>query len=154
MNNFWIHIGNRFFLVCHTALILFNALGRIWKKTRWANLISLLFTAGAWLLLGSFFGIGYCLLTNWHFEIVRQLGQTDIPYSCIRYFTERLIGFSRNALVTDIVAVGVVVIAWVLSVYLYIRERHKTNDNYYNGQARIGFLLQNLRIGLEINKNV
>ena len=126
MNNFWLHFADIFFLVFHTALILFNALGWIWKKTRLANLITLLLTAGSWLLLGIFYGIGYCPLTDWHYEIVRQLGQTGIPYSYIRYLTERLTGFSPNAFLTDIVTVGVLVIALVLSVYLNMRDRHKT----------------------------
>jgi hypothetical protein len=65
------------FFVFHTALVLFNLLGWIWPKTRRWNLYTLLATATSWFLMGIWYGIGYCLCTDWHFQIRRQLGYQD-----------------------------------------------------------------------------
>ena len=63
-----LHLADIFFVVFHTALILFNMAGWIWKKTRLANLITLLLTGSSWLVLGLIVGsLGYCPLTDWHF---------------------------------------------------------------------------------------
>ena len=53
-----------FFVVFHTSLTLFNALGWIGYKTRKLNLVTLLLTGGSWFILGIFYGIGYCPLTE------------------------------------------------------------------------------------------
>ena len=52
---------NIFFFFFHTAIMLFNCFGWIWKKTRRLNLVTLLLTAGSWFILGIWFGWGYCL---------------------------------------------------------------------------------------------
>ncbi|MDH4059101.1 MAG: DUF2784 domain-containing protein [Cyclobacteriaceae bacterium] len=71
------------FMVLHPAIILFNLFGWIPRKTRKANLILLLLTGASWFVLGIWKGIGYCPLTDWHFKVLRKLGQTDLPYSYI-----------------------------------------------------------------------
>ncbi len=63
-----------FFTVFHSLLVLFILFGWIWKKTRRLNLICILLTGASWLFLGIFYGLGYCPLTDWHFNILRRLG--------------------------------------------------------------------------------
>ena len=50
----------------HTALVLFNMFGWIWKRTRVAHLITLGLTAFSWFALGAIYGWGYCLCTDYH----------------------------------------------------------------------------------------
>ncbi|HPF94086.1 MAG TPA: DUF2784 family protein, partial [Tenuifilaceae bacterium] len=59
-----------FFVAFHTLLIAFNLFGWIWWRTRKANLITLLLTGLSWIGLGLFFGIGYCPLTDWHWQVL------------------------------------------------------------------------------------
>jgi len=85
-----------FFLIFHTSLTLFNLFGWIYKNTRIANLITLLLTGGSWFILGIFYGIGYCPLTDWHFKILEKLGKTDLPVSYIKYLVDRIFNTDIN----------------------------------------------------------
>src|SRR6056297_836466 len=122
---FWLKAADLFFLIFHTVLTLFNLTGWIWKKTRRINLITLLLTGGSWFILGLFCGIGYCPLTEWHFQILRKLGASTLPYSYIDYLIERLKGIDFNAQLVD-TATGVgFFLALLISVYLNIRDYRK-----------------------------
>jgi hypothetical protein len=114
-----------FFTVFHTFLILFNLLGWIWEKTRRLNLICLLLTAGSWLILGIFHGIGYCLLTDWHFSVLERLGHTDLPSSYISFLIRRLMGLSPDQGLVDAATAGGLIMALVISLYLNFRNRIK-----------------------------
>jgi hypothetical protein len=114
-----------FFTVFHTFLILFNLFGWIWKRTRRINLACLLLTAGSWLLLGIFYGIGYCPLTDWHFMVLRRLGYTDLPSSYISFLITRLTGLHPGQVLVDAATAGGLVLALLISVYLNIRDRSR-----------------------------
>jgi hypothetical protein len=122
------HILDVFFVIFHTSLILFNLFGWIWKKTRLANLITLLLTGASWLLLGLIVGtLGYCPLTDWHFNILSRLGETDLPYSYIKYLVDRLTGLDVNqALVNSATLYGLLAalaISLVLNIRNFVRKR-------------------------------
>jgi len=96
-----------FFLSFHSLLIIFNLFGWLWKPTRKANLITLLLTGASWFILGIFYGIGYCPLTDWHWEILGKLGVTHMPQSYIQYLFIRIFNIEFNAhLVETGTAVG------------------------------------------------
>jgi len=126
MSELILHIGDIFFVVFHTTLTLFNALGWIWKRTRKLNLITLLLTGGSWFILGLFYGIGYCPLTDWHFAILRKLGEQNLPYSYIQYLTERLTPFNPSPGLVDTSTAMVFFVALGLSVFLNLRAKLKT----------------------------
>lgn len=65
------------FFIFHTVLVLFNVLGWIWPKTRRWNLYTLLATAGSWFVMGIWYGLGYCICTDWHFAVREKLGYQD-----------------------------------------------------------------------------
>lgn len=120
------------FVIFHTSLILFNVSGWIWKKTRPANLVTILVTFASWFLLGLAVGqLGYCPSTDWHFSILRELGHTDLPTSYIKYLADRLSGqdFSQK-LVDDLTLWGLLA-AFIISAALntrdFIRKRKKTD---------------------------
>ena len=119
------HAADIFFVVFHTALTLFNALGWIWKKTRRVNLITLLLTGASWFILGLFYGIGFCPLTQWHFEILERLGETNLPSSYIQYLAHRLSGVMYEAGLVDTVTGVVFFVALIMSVVLNVRNRKK-----------------------------
>ncbi len=107
-----------FFVVFHTTLILFNVLGWVWKKTRLANLITLGLTGGSWFILGIFYGLGYCPLTEWHFDVLQKLGKTNLPSSYIEYLAERLTGTNFDGDTVNIITLVGFFIALILSAYL------------------------------------
>lgn len=121
-----LHLLDIFFVVFHTALILFNMLGWIWEKTRLANLITLLLTGSSWLFLGLIVGTpGYCPLTDWHFTILEKLGKTDLPYSYIKYLADRITGLDIDAGLADIVTLYGFLAALALSLIINITLRLK-----------------------------
>ncbi len=112
-----------FFIIFHSSLIIFNLFGWVWKKTRIANLVTLLVTAGSWLILGLIVGsLGYCPLTEWHFNVLNRLGIYDLPVSYIKYLIDRLTGININANLVDSVTLWGLVLALVLSVLINIRD--------------------------------
>ncbi|HJZ42067.1 MAG TPA: DUF2784 family protein [Bacteroidales bacterium] len=118
------HILDIFFVVFHSSLILFNLFGFVWKKTRLLNLITLLLTGASWLFLGMITGsLGYCPLTDWHFNILEKLGKTSLPDSYIKYLTERVTGLDFPSPVIDKITLYAFLAALVCSAYLNFRHQ-------------------------------
>jgi hypothetical protein len=115
-----------FFVIFHTSLTLFNMFGWIWRKTRVANLITLALTGGSWLILGLIVGmIGYCPLTDWHFNILYKLGKTDLPISYIKYLADRLTGLNFDQTLVDNATLYGFLIAFMISLVLNARDFRK-----------------------------
>jgi hypothetical protein len=117
------HILDIFFVIFHSTLIIFNLFGWIWKKTRIANLIILTLTGASWLFLGLIVGVlGYCPLTDWHFNVLYKLGKTDLPSSYVKYLADRITGLSFDASMVDKVTLYAFIAAILLSVSLNIKD--------------------------------
>jgi len=102
-----------FFTVFHSSLVLFVLTGWIWRKTRKLHLAVVILTAASWLILGIFYGLGYCPFTDWHFRILEKLGHTGLPSSYISFLVIRISGLRPDqgwvdALTTAGLIVGVV----------------------------------------------
>jgi len=112
-----------FFVLFHSSLILFNTLGWIWKKTRLANLITLILTGFSWFFIGMIVGVsGYCPLTDWHFSILEKLGNTALPDSYIKYLADKLTGFDFNPELIDRLTLVVFLISLFISAILNIKD--------------------------------
>ncbi len=113
-----------FFVIFHTSLTLFNALGWAWKKTRVWNLVTLLLTGSSWLFLGRIVGVpGYCPFTDWHFSVLRKLGKTNLPNSYLKYLFDRITGLNIDSTLVDRVTLIVFVAALAVSVFLNLRDK-------------------------------
>ena len=113
---------NYFFLFFHTALILFNLFGWIWKASRRWNLYTLLATAFSWFGLGLWYGLGYCPCTHWHWLVRRRLGYMDMPSSYIKFLIQEWTGFEIEAQIVDIGTISLFFLALVISIYLNVRD--------------------------------
>jgi hypothetical protein len=112
-----------FFVVFHTSIILFNLFGWIWRKTRIYNLILLMLTGISWLVLGLLVGtLGYCPLTDWHFNVLNKLGVPDLPSSYVKYLADRLTGLNFDSSVVDKVTLYAFLAALGLSLIFNIRD--------------------------------
>jgi hypothetical protein len=112
-----------FFVIFHTSIIFFNLFGWIWKRTRKYNLVLLLLTGGSWLFLGLLVGsLGYCPLTDWHFQVLEKLGRTDLPVSYVKYLADRLTGLSFNSGLIDSITLYSFLAALAISGFLNIRD--------------------------------
>lgn len=121
-----------FFLVFHSFLILFNLFGWVWKPLRKANLVTLLLTGLSWFLLGIFYGIGYCPLTDWHYQILYELGKTNLPNSYIQYLLETFFSVSVSRNITDTWTMILFFVALVCSIYVnfFYKLLNRTKNNY------------------------
>lgn len=104
---------NYFFYVFHTVLIVFNLFGWIFPKTRKLHFYSLLIMLFSWILLGIWYGFGYCFLTDWHYQVLRKLGETGMPSSYIAFLIEKFTGWLPEA---DMVNTWTIVLTAVLLV--------------------------------------
>lgn len=112
-----------FFFVFHSVLILFNLFGWIWKKTRRLNLVTLSLTAFSWIILGIWYGFGYCPSTDWHWTVRRELGYYDMPNSYIKFLVDELTGIDFPAATVDLWTGILLALAFLVSIYVNIKDR-------------------------------
>jgi hypothetical protein len=113
---------NIFFFVFHSALIIFNLFGWIWKKTRLANLIVILLTTFSWTILGIWYGFGFCPCTEWHWQVRIKLGYFDMPSSYTKFLIDSLTGLDVKETLVDTLAVTLLALALVASVVMNVRD--------------------------------
>ena len=121
----WYQFLNVFFFVFHTAFTLFNITGWLFRSTRKWNLITLLLTAFSWFVLGIWYGWGYCLCTDWHWNVREQLGLHDQQQSYIHFLVLKLTGIDFDANLVDNVTLIVFVFSLVMSIVLNIKDRKR-----------------------------
>ena len=109
----------------HLLVIGFNMFGWIWNKLLKLHLICIIATAFSWFALGIWYGWGYCLLTDWQWEVKRQLGEKDLPASFISHMLQELsIANVPNNLVDAATAVLFFGAAGI-SIYKNIKNRRQ-----------------------------
>lgn len=128
MKDVALHLANYFFYFFHTVLIVFNLLGWLYPRTRKLNLITLLATFGSWGLLGLWKGWGYCFLTDWHYQVLRALGEKGMPSSYIAFLIEKVTGLSLNPELVNTLTVSLALLALVFSVWVNSRDRDRGLD--------------------------
>jgi hypothetical protein len=111
------------FFAFHTAFVLFNMTGWIWRATRRLHLAALLLTAGSWVGLGFWKGLGYCPCTDWHWQVRRRLGRGEgLPESYMKFLADALLGTDLPAAAVDAVTVAGFLAALSLSLWLNARD--------------------------------
>lgn len=130
-----LQILNVFFLIFHTILIVFNCAGWAWKRTRRWNLITLAVTAFSWLIMGLWKGVGYCICTDWHWQVRKALGQNTSESSYLDYLVKALSGVTPPPDLTRSVAGWVFGTSIVLSVGLNIRDLVQRRANLPTSEA-------------------
>jgi len=114
-----------FFTVFHSLVIFFNLFGWIWKPLRKWNLGLLIITGGSWFILGIFYGIGYCPLTDWHWQVLNKLGVSSLPGSYTSYLLERVTGIRITDAAADVLTMGCFLAALLISLVLNYRDYRK-----------------------------
>lgn len=118
------HIYDLIFTLLHLIIIGFNLLGWIWPRTRKFHFIVVMLTAGSWFILGIWYGIGYCPITDWQWQLKERMGETNLPNSFIKYYADKLSGRDISSdLIDALTAIGFAVAA-IMSVYFnFIRKK-------------------------------
>lgn len=109
--------------ILHISVIVFNLLGWVIPSWRKAHLGLIAITLFSWLVLGIWYGFGYCLLTDVAWDIKRQLGEKNLPGSFITYLANNIFGLAINPLTIDIITVVAFVPAVGLSIYFNLFKK-------------------------------
>ncbi|NEV93423.1 DUF2784 domain-containing protein [Psychroflexus sp. YR1-1] len=124
-----LRMGDAFFMIFHTALIVFNLFGWLYKAFLKWHLIVIALTFASWGILGIWYGFGYCPFTDWHFAILKRLGETDLPSSYIRYLLQRLFNLHIAGDVVNSLTLGCSVLALGISLYLNLFRTKKNSEH-------------------------
>ena len=99
---------------------------------RKANFICIMATAASWFLLGIWFGMGYCPITDWQWQVKTKLGESNLPASFIKYYADKITGKSFSSSFIDTITVVCLVVAALLSVYVNFIRRKKSGYKRLN----------------------
>lgn len=117
-----LEIIDALFFVFHTILILFNVFGWLVPAWRLANLITLLLTVFSWLVLGFWYGWGYCICVDWHWYIRGLLGYQNTSSSYIHFLVLKITGIDFPMNLVDTITVTVLFLVLMISGYLNIKK--------------------------------
>lgn len=116
-----------FFHVLHLAVIAGNMTGWAIHRARRIHLALVSVTLFSWIVLGYRYGLGYCFLTEWHWQVLESQGVSDLPGSYIAYLIRLLTGLSPDPRLVDAGTGACFAFAVCASLYvnrdLFIRQR-------------------------------
>ena len=121
-------IADKFFYVFHICLILFNLFGWLFKPLRKWNLITLSLTAFSWFVLGAFYGFGYCILTDWHWQIRDHLGISNPFNSYIQFLLFTVFSISVSEHAVNVLTASLFFTALIMSVITNLRTHKMTKS--------------------------
>jgi hypothetical protein len=85
----------------------------------------MLLTALSWFVLGIWYGWGYCVCTDWHWQVREALGYHDRSNSYIHFLFLKLTGIDLNPRMVDISTLVIFLICFVLSVWFNFKDYRK-----------------------------
>ena len=126
-----------FFTYFHALFIIFNIFGWIFKATRKIQFAGLILTSFSWFILGIWYGFGYCVCTDWHWEVRYMLGYADKSNSYIHFLILKVTGidFPETFVIniTFIVFVLLVTLSVIFNTKDFIKwrknKRNQMDDN-------------------------
>ncbi len=102
---------NGLFHLVHIVIILFVMIGWIFSTLLPLHLALTLLTLGSWFILGRWFGIGYCPISDWHWKIKAILGEGRPNGTYIHLVLQNITKRELNSAIVDkVVLIGTMVI--------------------------------------------
>lgn len=109
----------------HSGMVLFVLLGWIWRPLLTAHRSLLIVIWLSWIGLGWLVGYyGYCILTDYHWQLGRAMGDTDLPPSYIEYLLRIPL---RHDLPDRAVSIGTGIVFAVMTFVSFFRRRTTGN---------------------------
>ncbi len=115
-NSFFLLLADYGFVVFHSGLIIFNLTAWIWNYTKKWHLWAISLTFASWIILGIWYGWGYCPLTDWHWQILEKRGVSSLPNSYIAYLIQRVTGLELPGNLVDFMTFFLAFIALIMSI--------------------------------------
>jgi len=116
-----------FYTLLHLLIIGANLFAWLFQKTRKLHLYIAGITLFCWLFLGIWYGIGYCPITDWQWQVKTQLGETNLPNSFVKYYLDKLTDKAIPDTTVDIITLGSFLIAIICSIKVnfFAKNYHK-----------------------------
>lgn len=109
--------------IFHLVIVLFLTFGWIWPRSHPLHRIAVAVTSFLWIIVGAFVGkLGYCPATDWHWQVKRLRGETDLPVSYIDYNLQK-IGIHLPPERADQIVMVVFATIVAITIFLWVRER-------------------------------
>ncbi len=125
-----LHLLDGLLTVVHFVIIGFNLLGWISFYTRKAHLASVVITAASWFLLGIWFGVGYCPITDWQWQVKEKLGESHLPASFIKYYGDKITGRHLDSGFVNTLTAVCFGAAAAISLYLnFLKKKTRTHSH-------------------------
>ena len=118
-----LHAADILLYIVHTTLIIACLGGwtvpRLRQTHRWLMGAIL----GSWFLLGLRYGIGYCPLTDWHWQIKTKLGQGDLPNSFVKHLLDHVLPMELSTRTVDLLTLIAFYSALLATLIVWWRDR-------------------------------
>src|SRR5438876_7739716 len=98
--------------------MLFNCVGWIWRRTRPWHLVTVALTAASWFILGFWYQWGYCICTDWHWQVRARLGYSDNYETYTQLLIHEVTGLDVPGQQADLITGGVFAVVTVLTIIL------------------------------------
>ncbi len=119
------HLIDGLLTALHLAVILVNLTFWLIPRLRPVHFIVVNLTAFSWIVLGYFYGWGYCFLTDWHWKVKAYLGERPHQTSFIHYFLDQ-IGFRYNPGLVDQATAVIFIVVWIIAwIQWFLRRRRR-----------------------------
>ena len=129
-----LHFLDFLLTLLHLLIIGFNLFGWIWKSTRKLHFYLVIATIFSWVVLGFWYGFGYCPLTDWQWQVKAALGERDLPNSFIKYFADTVTGMDISSTLIDTVTAVVFGLVIIVSCRLYVLRLPGRWTGYTSGR--------------------
>lgn len=111
--------------IFHDAFTIWNLIGWIFSGLpRKIHFIGIHLTLFSWVVLGYFYGLGYCIITDVHYSIKYCMGQTHLPPSYIQLRIQDIFGLLPNLEITNTVVGIIFVILLLVSEFLFWKKNN------------------------------
>jgi len=93
-------------------------------------------TLFSWLGLGFWYGLGYCFLTDWEWDVKRTLGEGNLPHSFTQYLSDNVFGLYLETGLVDLLTVGLFILAILLTIWINFIKPLFDQKNSAGGKLR------------------
>jgi len=119
----------------HTAMLIFNLTGWICRRTRTLHIICLGATLFSWFVMGYWKGMGYCICTDWHFQIRRAMGIKDNVHSYLQLIAKSFFGVEMDRMTSDLSAGGGLLLILLATLAVWAVDMFRTKTESTDSQV-------------------
>ena len=125
---------NILFFIFHTAMLILNLTGWIFRRTRRLHIVCLGATLFSWFVMGYWKGMGYCICTDWHFQVRRAMGIKDSVHSYLQLIAKSFFGADMDRLTSDLSAGGGLLFILLATLAVWTMDMFRTKTESTDSQ--------------------